>query len=68
MKELTGADNGTNILEASGNADPKSRIAEYFAEYYGYSNDVRSILNETKVGALRRQNSNKTINSVFSRH
>ncbi|MFC2069959.1 hypothetical protein ACFLTB_02140 [Chloroflexota bacterium] len=53
-----------------GAVDPKSRMAEYIATKYGYNsnNDVRSILNETKIGAQRRQTLQKMLNTVFSTH
>ncbi len=67
MEEQIRAGNGFNA-GTNGNADPKSRMAEYIATYYGVNdNDVRSILNETKVGAWRRQNLYRMLNTVFSK-
>ena len=67
MEERLRADNGFNS-ETYGNADPKSRMAEYIATHYGIdNNDVRSILNETKVGARRRQKLHSMLNTVFSK-
>ncbi|MFC1920834.1 hypothetical protein ACFLYQ_03805 [Chloroflexota bacterium] len=69
MEERMLTGNSTKI-SGTNNGDPKSRMAEYVASYYGNNsnNDVRSILNETKVGAQRRQNLQKILNTVFSTH
>jgi hypothetical protein len=67
MEEQIRAGNGYNTGTYE-NADPKSRMAEYIASYYGTdSTDVRSILNETKVGARRRQKLHSMLNIVFSK-
>ncbi len=49
-------------------ADLKLRVAEHIlAQYDGYgTNDVRNILNETKVGAWRRPTLLKMLKMVFS--
>jgi hypothetical protein len=50
-----------------GTADPKSKITEYLATHYGNcGNDIRNILNETKVGAWKKPSLAEVLNSVFS--
>ena len=67
MEDRIRVGNGYNP-GTNGNADPKSRMAEYIASYYGIDdNDVRSILNEIKVGGQRRQKLHSMLNTVFSK-
>ncbi len=67
MEDRNRTGNG-NTSNMHGNSDPKSRMAEYITNCYGYnnSNDIRSIINETKIGAQRRQHLHKMLNTVFS--
>ena len=72
-ESISGIDNkGVRMKEqirsTYGAVDPKSRMAEYIATQYGYNsgNDIRSILNETKIGAQRKQTLEKMLNTVFA--
>ena len=67
MEERTQAGNSHYENRISSKSDSRVRMNEYFAQVYGHSDDVRSILNETKVGAQRRQNYYKIMNNVFSK-
>lgn len=53
----------------TGAADLKLKVAEYIATQYGYDRgtDVRSILNETKIGAQRKPTLQDMLNSVFTK-
>ena len=69
MKGQTGMQNSYNTPKAGSSAiELKLRVAEYIAAQYDYdsSTDVRSILNETKIGARTRSNLQKMLNSVFT--
>ncbi len=68
MEVQTRIINDIDTPKASGIADPKSKMAEYIVAQYGNgSTDVRSILNETKVGAWRKPTLQKMLNTVFSK-
>jgi len=59
--------NGNDTKERATKADPRVRIAEHILAQYGSSGntDIRSILNETKVGASRRTTVRKFLTMVF---
>jgi hypothetical protein len=59
--------NGNATKARTTTVDPRVRVAEHILAQYGSSgtNDIRSILNETKVGASRRTTVRKFLTMVF---
>jgi hypothetical protein len=60
--------NNTDTYATIENADYQSKMASYITTQYGSgsSDDIRVILNETKVGAWRRPTLQKMLNTVFT--
>ena len=68
MEEKTTASIDVGTTKVCTTTDLKLRVVEHIlAQYDGYgTNDVRNILNETKVGAWRRPTLLKMLKMVFS--
>ncbi len=68
MEEKTIASIDVGTTKVCTTTDLKLRVVEHIlAQYDGYgANDVRNILNETKVGAWRRPTLLKMLKMVFS--